>query len=148
LGCERLLASHQPPLTVSQFVALRAIDDEGVSRTELARRTGVSGPAVSQLIAGLTDAGLLARQEFAPDRRRQTLIVTPHGHAALHSSHHLLSERLSTLLVDLPRPEIDALARALPSLAAALSGVPPPRRPAPPPPPAHQPGARPRPPKP
>jgi DNA-binding MarR family transcriptional regulator len=139
---ERLLAGHEPPLTVAQFLALRAIDQEDVSGSELARRAGTSGPAVSQLIAGLASAGLLARAELAQDRRRQTLTLTPQGQKALGSAQELLSERLSALLAELPRPEADALARALPRLAAVLSGAPPPRRPPPPPPPPHAPSSR------
>src|SRR5204862_2717440 len=73
---ERLLAGHEPPLTVAQFLALRAIECEGVSGTELARRTGVSSPAVSQLLTALAHAGLLERRELADDRRRLTLTLT------------------------------------------------------------------------
>jgi len=132
---ERLLARHEPPLSTAQFLALRAIAEEGVSGSELARRAGVSSPAVSQLIAGLAEAGLLERRELAEDRRRQTLRLTGSGEEALRSARALLRERLSGLLADLPRPEADALARALPRVAAALSGAPPPRRPSPPAPP-------------
>jgi DNA-binding MarR family transcriptional regulator len=134
---ERLLASHQPPLTVTQFLALRAIAAEGVSGSELARRAGVSGPAVSQLLSGLADAGLLEREELPEDRRRQTLTLSTRGQRALTSAHALLRERLTPLLAELPRPEADALTRALPHLEAALSGTPPPRRPPPPRPPGH-----------
>lgn len=130
---ERLLAAHEPPLTVVQFLALRAVAEEGVSGSELARRAGVSGAAVSQLIAGLADSDLLSRRELAEDRRRQMLTLTEHGQGALHSAQALLSERLASLLADLPRPEVDALGRALPRVAAALSGAPPPKRPPPPP---------------
>jgi DNA-binding MarR family transcriptional regulator len=137
---ERLLAAHDPSLTVAQFLALRAIAAEGVSGSELARRAGVSGPAVSQLVAGLVDADLLARHELAADRRRHTLVLTADGDRALASAQTLLRERLGALLTDLPRPEADALARALPRVEATLSGAPPPRRPPPPPhPPPHQP---------
>src|SRR5919108_3592022 len=132
---DRLLASHAPPLTVAQFLALRAIAEEGVSGSELARRAGVSGPAVSQLIGGLADSGLLAREELVEDRRRPTLTLTDHGQGALRSAQGLLSAQLASLLADLPRPEADALARALPQVAATLSGAPPPRRPPPPRPP-------------
>ena len=138
---ERLLAGHEPPLTVAQFLALRAIAEDEVSGSELARRTGVSGPAVSQLVGGLAGSGLLARAELAGDRRRQTLTLTDHGHEALRSARALLGAQLSALLADLPRPEADALARALPQVAATLSGAPPPRRPPPPPspgPPRHR----------
>jgi DNA-binding MarR family transcriptional regulator len=138
---ERLLAAHDPSLTVAQFLALRAIAAEGVSGSELARRAGVSGPAVSQLVAGLVDAELLARHEQATDRRRHTLVLTADGDRALASAQTLLRERLGALLTDLPRPEADALARALPRVEATLSGAPPPRRPPHPPPhpPPHEP---------
>src|ERR1700756_1036977 len=98
---ERLLAGHQPSLTVAQFLALRAVAAEAVSGSELARRAGVSGPAVSQLVAGLVDANLLARRELAEDRRRHTLTLTADGDRALDSARSLLRERLSTLLADL-----------------------------------------------
>ncbi len=129
---ERLLAGHEPPLTVPQFLALRAIAAEGVSGSELARRAGVSGPAISQLLAGLVDAGLLDRHELSEDRRRQTLALSARGARALASAQKLLRERLSSLLAGLPRPEADALARALPRVEVMLSGAPPPRRPSPP----------------
>jgi DNA-binding MarR family transcriptional regulator len=132
---ERLLARHEPALTVPQYLALRAIAREGVTGSELARRTGVSGPAVSQLLSGLATAGLVERRVDADDRRRQTLALSPVGERAFASAEALLRDRLGELLADLPRPEIDALARLLPSVEAALSGAPPPRRPHPPPPP-------------
>lgn len=134
---ERLLAGHDPPLTVPQYLALRAIEHEGVSGSELARRTGVSGPAVSQLLAGLADAGLLERRTLADDRRRLALALSPTGEQAFHSAEALLRERLARLLGDLPRPEVDALSRLLPQVEAALSGTAPPRRPPPPGPPRH-----------
>jgi DNA-binding MarR family transcriptional regulator len=130
---ERLLGAHEPSLTVAQFLALRAIAAEDVSGSELARRAGVSGPAVSQLMAGLVDADLLARRELAEDRRRHALALTTRGERVLASAQTLLSERLGTLLADLPRPEADALAHALPRVEATLSGAPPPRRPPHPP---------------
>jgi DNA-binding MarR family transcriptional regulator len=130
---ERLLAGHERPLTVAQFLALRAIAAEGISGSELAMRTGVSGPAVSQLLAGLAEAGLIERSELAEDRRRRTLALTKPGRETLASADAMLRERLSRLLAELPRPEADALAHALPHVEAALSGAPPPRRPPPPP---------------
>src|SRR3954465_1839638 len=62
---ERLLARHDPALTVPQYLALRAIAREGVAGSELARRTGVSGPAVSQLLSALASAGLVERRADA-----------------------------------------------------------------------------------
>jgi DNA-binding MarR family transcriptional regulator len=131
----RLLAGHDPPLTVSQYLALRAIAVERPTAVELARRTGVSGPAVSQLLAGLADAGLLDRQPDPEDRRHHNLTLTPGGARTYCSAYGLLRGRMAALLADLPRPEAEALARALPRVEAALAGAAPPRRPAPPRPP-------------
>jgi DNA-binding MarR family transcriptional regulator len=132
---ERLLAHHEPPLTVTQYLVLRAIAREGVSGTELARRAGVSGPAVSQLLAGLADAGLIERRVAEDDRRRVVLALAPAGERAFAGAEALITEQLGALLDQLPRPEIDALARGLPHVEASLSGTAPPRRPHPPPPP-------------
>jgi DNA-binding MarR family transcriptional regulator len=130
---ERLLAQHDPPLTVTQYLALRAIVRERISAAELARRAGVSGPAVSQLLAGLADAGLIEREVVEEDRRRVALTLSPGGERAFRGAEALLSKRLGSLLAQVPRPEVDALARVLPRVETALSGAPPPRRPPPPP---------------
>jgi DNA-binding MarR family transcriptional regulator len=131
---ERLLAAHEPPLTPAQYLGLRAIGRESLGAVELARRTGVSGPAVSQLVAGLAEAGLLERRVAEEDRRRQALALTGRGERVLASANRLIQGRLEDLLEGLPRPEADALARALPRVEELLSGAPPPRRPPPPPP--------------
>jgi DNA-binding MarR family transcriptional regulator len=141
---ERLLAGHDPPLTVTQYLALRAISDEGLPAAELARRAGVSGPAVSQVLAGLAEAGLIQRAPVPTDRRWQALALSAEGQRVTRSARLLLSDRFGELLVGLPHPETSALSRALPHVAAVLSGSPPPRRPPPgprgkPPPPGHHP---------
>jgi DNA-binding MarR family transcriptional regulator len=132
---ERLLAAHDPPLTVAQYLALQAVSESDVAGAELARRAAVSQAAVSQLLASLEDAGLLDRLRATDDRRRQTLSLTPTGVDLLRSTQAFLRERLATILSDLPPPEIDALARLLPRLEALLSGQAPPLRPHRPPPP-------------
>jgi DNA-binding MarR family transcriptional regulator len=129
---ERVLASHEPPLTVSQYLALRAIAAEPSSGSELARRAGVSGPAVSQLLSALEEAGLVQRRQSAEDRRSRELALTRTGEHALASATQLVGGRLAELLTDLPRPEADALTRLLERVDAALSGTAPPKRPPPP----------------
>jgi DNA-binding MarR family transcriptional regulator len=132
---ERLLAGHDPALTVSQYLALRAIERESLTAAELARRTGVSGPAVSQLLGGLADAGLVQRHASPQDRRHHTLSLSVEGRRVYRSARALLRRRVGGLLADMPRPETDALGRLLPQVEAALAGSPPPRRPSGPPPP-------------
>jgi DNA-binding MarR family transcriptional regulator len=132
---ERLLASHDPPLTVAQYLALQAVDEGEAAAVELARRAAVSPAAVSQLLAGLEAGGLLERGRREDDRRRHVLAPTPAGREALRSAQALLRDRLAELLADLPPPEADALARLLARLEAALGGTAPPPRPRRPPPP-------------
>ena len=142
---ERLLAAHDPPLTVAQYLALQAIAEGEIVGAELARRTAVSPAAVSQLLAALEDSGLVSRGRLEDDRRRQPLALTEQGQWALTSAQTALRERLAGLLADLPPPEADALARLLERLQASLSGTPPPprpHRPTPPPPPPHGPKRR------
>src|SRR6266571_7744447 len=76
---ERLLAGHDPPLTVAQYLALQAIAEGEIVGAELARRAAVSPAAVSQLLAALEEGGLLTRARLEDDRRRQPLALTEHG---------------------------------------------------------------------
>src|SRR5215471_8144871 len=87
---ERLLASHEPPLTVAQYVVLEAIGTGDVLGSDLARRAAVSPAAVSQLLAALETAGLLERRRTPDDRRRQPLELTQSGRACLDSARALL----------------------------------------------------------
>jgi DNA-binding MarR family transcriptional regulator len=144
---ERLLAGHEPPLTVAQYLALQAVGEGDVVGAELARRAAVSPAAVSQLLTALESAGLLERQRRPDDRRRQPLGLTERGEQTLRSAQGLLRERLAALLADLPAPEADALARLLTRLEGSLTGTaPPPRPPRPPRQPRQPPPPPPRPP--
>lgn len=131
---ERLLAGHDPPLTLAQYLALRAIAGGSGGGSEIARRTGVSGPAVSQLLASISDAGLIERGAVLSDRRRHALTLSPAGALTLRSAETALRRGIGGMLAELPPPEADALARSLGVVGAALEGRPPPRRPPPRPP--------------
>jgi DNA-binding MarR family transcriptional regulator len=124
-----VLAAHDPPLTVAQYLALQAIADGEVVGAELARRAAVSPAAMSQLLATLGEAGMLTRERLEDDRRRQPLSLTEQGEWTLRSAQTALRERLAGLLADMPRAETDALARLLERVEASLSGTPPPPRP-------------------
>jgi DNA-binding MarR family transcriptional regulator len=141
---ERLLAAHDPPLTVAQYLTLDAVAEGELVGAELARRAAVSPAAVSQLLVTLEENGLLTRARHEQDRRRQPLALTEQGTWALSSAQTTLRERLSGLLADMPPHEADALARLLELLQASFSGTPPPPRPhrPPPRPPGHGPKHR------
>jgi DNA-binding MarR family transcriptional regulator len=126
---DRLLVQHDPPLTASQYLALRAIARERLTAGELARRTGVSGPAISQLLAALDASGMIERVVDPDDRRHQALALSSDGASVYRSAQAQLRRSVADLLSGIPRPEADALVRLLPQVEAALAGTPPPRRP-------------------
>jgi|SRR5690349_12486698 DNA-binding MarR family transcriptional regulator len=128
---ERLLGSHEPPLSLAQYVALQAAAETGLVGAELARRAAVSPAAVSQLLGGLEEAGLLQRLPSADDRRRRTIVLSRRGEKLLESVQRLLRSQLGALLGDLPIPEADALTGLLHRVEASLAGTapPPPRAP-------------------
>jgi DNA-binding MarR family transcriptional regulator len=128
---ERVLAAHDPPLTVAQYLALQAIADGEVVGAELARRAAVSPAAVSQLLTALEDASMVTRGRLEDDRRRQPLSLTEQGRWTLRSAQAALRERLAGLLADMPLAETDALARLLERVETSLGGTPPPPRPKP-----------------
>ena len=129
---QRLLARHQPPLTVTQFLSLRAIAAGRTTATELAARAGVSGPAVSQLVAELEREQLVVREPVSADRRRLELTLSRRGEQVLGSATSLLRDQIGDLLAELPPREAAALTRALEQVERLLAGSPPPRRPPPP----------------
>src|ERR687887_1549866 len=131
---ERLLAAHDPPFTVAQYLTLQAVAEGEVVGAELARRAAVSPAAVSQLLAALKENGLLSSGRVEEDLRRQPLALTEQGQWALRSAQTALRERPPGLLADMPPHEADAPAQLLELLQASLSGIPPPPRPHRPPP--------------
>jgi DNA-binding MarR family transcriptional regulator len=134
---ERVLAAADPPLTLGQYLGLRAIAAGVDSAADLARATGVSESAVSQLVAGFEQAGMVERTSAADDRRRRRLALTADGERLLRSAQRLVGARLKPLVASLAPHDADALAALLRRIEPALAGTAPPRRPPPPHPPRH-----------
>lgn len=136
---ERVLAAADPPLTLGQYLGLRAIAAGVDSAADLARATGVSESAVSQLVAGFERAGTVERTPADHDRRRRRLALTPGGKQLLHSAQRRVGSRLEPLVAPLAPHDAEALAALLRRIEPALAGAAPPRRPPPPHRPRHPP---------
>jgi len=134
---ERVLASADPPLSLGQYLGLRAIAAGVDSAADLARATGVSESAVSQLVAGFERAGTVERTPAGDDRRRRTLALTGDGERLLRTAQKLVGARLEPLVSSLAPHDADALTALLRRIEPALTGAAPPRRPPPPHPPGH-----------
>src|SRR3954453_10197671 len=71
-------------LTLSQWSALVTVELHGPMRIgDVAEREGASAATATRLVASLEDAGLLARQTDATDRRSSYVSITTTGRERL-----------------------------------------------------------------
>jgi len=116
------LADSGSGLTVAQFRCLKMVQrSTDVSLGELADANGVSAPAMSKLVEGLVEAGLLERRASTDDRRRVELTVTSAGRRRLDTVGERLKGRLAAQLSTLGAEELAVLERALVRLNKVLA---------------------------
>ena len=126
-GIERLLSLLRwltPPdgLSFTAAATLATLDRSGPSRlTLLAVNEGVTQPAMTQLVARLLDAGLIARASDPSDRRVVEVSITAEGSALLSRRRAVRAGRLAGMLARLSPQDQAALAAALPAMDALTS---------------------------
>ncbi|MFE6887478.1 MarR family winged helix-turn-helix transcriptional regulator [Streptomyces sp. NPDC057694] len=119
-----LEAGGVPAVTPSQIQLFAALDAEGTTVAELARRTGVTRQTVHQAVRSLMAAGLLEQVPDPASARQRLVRRTPAGRHA-HDRARRAVARLETRLAE--RIGEEAL-RALRSALEAPWGAPPGRR--------------------
>lgn len=116
------LAESGSGLSIAQFRCLKMVQrNADVSLGDLADAHGVSPPAMSKLVEGLVEAGLLERRSADGDRRRIALTVSPAGRRKIDLVVERLRASLAERLGGLSAADLAALERALPRVNAALS---------------------------
>jgi DNA-binding MarR family transcriptional regulator len=117
-GLFRLVRWLSPAgLSLTAAATLSTLDRTGPSRlTELAAREGVSHPAMTQLIARLSEQGLTARTADPEDGRVVRVQLTAAGRDLIATRRTVRAERVSGLLTSLTPAERAALIAALPAL--------------------------------
>ncbi len=115
-------ASAQQEVTPSSAVALAILDAGGPMRlTQLAAATGITQPAMSQLVARMEGDDLVAR-ELPPDDRRAVLVsLTAHGESIVHERRRLRAATLGKALDALDDAELAAVVAAIPALQRLAS---------------------------
>jgi DNA-binding MarR family transcriptional regulator len=92
----------------AQFELLRelALADGRSTTSELARELDVDPAAVTRLVAGLHERGLVEREDDASDRRRRPVVLTASGrefmvklHAELHAREDAVGAKLDPAAV-------------------------------------------------
>jgi DNA-binding MarR family transcriptional regulator len=108
-------------LSIGQFRLLHMLHkDPERSLSDFADDLGVSVPAVSKMVDGLVEKGLVGRAADASDRRRLSLALTPQGVATMKEAKKGLESRMAAALSGLSAAESAALAKALETLRVAL----------------------------
>jgi DNA-binding MarR family transcriptional regulator len=105
---------HRSGLTVPQFRTLCYVSSTpNSSLSDVADFIGLSLPAMSRLVDGMVDDGLMGRRTCADDRRHIRLSVTPEGEAALTGARRLAQERLADVVGQLPADQQQELTDTL-----------------------------------
>lgn len=97
LRAERLLERVPTPLTVPQYRILRMVEAGGERAARLAERLAVRKPTLTGVADGLVQAGYLARESEALDRRAVKLCLTERGAAALQETERAYVERFRSV---------------------------------------------------
>jgi DNA-binding MarR family transcriptional regulator len=126
-GIERLLSllrslAPRDGLSFTAAATLSTLDRSGPCRlTLLAVNEGVTQPAMTQLVARLLEAGLIARASDPSDRRVVEVSITTEGSALLSRRRAARAGRLAGMLARLSPEDQAALAAALPAMDALTS---------------------------
>ena len=109
-------------LTLTQLHLLEPLVEAGIPLTigELAEAAGVSAPTATRMLAGLEQAGLVARRRDDADRRCVHVHLTGDAVARVRRKRERVARRRSELFEALSPGERREAARLLSSLAAAI----------------------------
>src|ERR1700709_566312 len=93
------MRGHRAGLTVPQFRTLCYTDSTpGSSLSDTADFIGLSLPAMSRLVDGLVEKGLIKRRANHDDRRHLRLSVTPTGQTALRGARAQAQAKLAVVV--------------------------------------------------
>lgn len=111
-------------LTARQFTVLHAISEkEGLSQTDLVRRTGIDRSTLADMIARLTKKGFVARQRTKDDARANEVKLTANGKKALQSHESKVIAAETAALSLLPKTQQAGFMKALKAYAEALDKI-------------------------
>jgi DNA-binding MarR family transcriptional regulator len=111
-------------LTHSKIQILRLLGQRGEqSSSQLARFLGVSKPAVTQIVTGMVDSGLLRRVDRPEDRRGFALKLTPKGKRTLTKIRTEQRHLVRSALRSSPRTSPDAWVDTLDEIATSLASA-------------------------
>ncbi|MEU4114945.1 MarR family transcriptional regulator [Kitasatospora sp. NPDC028055] len=106
-------------LSLTHARALRTLAEQGpLSITQLAAGTETTGPATTQLVNGLVNAGYVTRTRPPEDKRSVLVALTEEGRARHEQRQAALAEALHADLDDYDEEALDRAAEVLRRLSA------------------------------
>ena len=110
--------------TARQFTVLHTVSqEEGLSQTDLVRRTGIDRSTLADMIARLTKKGYLARQRTKDDARANSVKLTASGRKVLTSASNKVMKAEEEALSMLPKTQQASFMKNLRSYAEALDKI-------------------------
>jgi len=108
-------------LTPRQFAVLECVAaQDDVSQTDIVERTGIDRSTLADLVARMTERGLLQRQRTKTDARRYAIRLSKAGKDLLRRSRPAADAADDKLLSVLPPDQKEALLRSLARLVNSL----------------------------
>ena len=108
-------------LTPRQFVVLHAVaENEGLSQTDLVRRTGIDRSTLADMISRMLKKGLLGRQRTKTDARANAVKITAAGRRAMNSAAAKVQKADAAVLKVVPKSKQAELMRILSQIAEAI----------------------------
>jgi DNA-binding MarR family transcriptional regulator len=89
---ESLRAAGVEGLRPTHNAVLRFLDEDGTRASELARRSGLTRQALTQIVDDLEELGYVTRRSDAGDRRAKLVVYTDRGHQAFVASREIIAD--------------------------------------------------------
>ena len=107
-------------MSVSEALALRHLDEQSLSQSELGERLGLEKSTVSRLVDGLIAEGWATKTRCPDNGRVRDVTITPAGARAAERVARSMRDRHARMFEQLTEKEHQALLIALPALARVL----------------------------
>lgn len=113
-------------LTIPQFRTLQTlsqIQGKGATNLDLARSISVSPPAMTAMVDGLVERGLVTRSTDPDNRRQVMILLTAAGIERMDETSTIILDRIASGIAQLSDQEVDALAAGLAALDKVFRSV-------------------------
>ena len=110
--------------TARQFTVLHTVSqEEGLSQTDLVRKTGIDRSTLADMIARLTKKGYLARSRTKDDARANSVKLTAQGRKVLNGASNKVMKAEEEALSMLPKTQQASFMKNLKAYADALDKI-------------------------